>query len=66
MSEGPDIARLAALIGDPARANMLRALALEGNSDPAVKAALMAGGALAGLVGYGVYRGLKRFVSPHH
>ena len=32
----------------------------------ALMAALMAGGALAGLVGYGVYRGLKRFVSPHH
>lgn len=28
---------------DPARANMLRALALEGNADPAVKAALIAG-----------------------
>ncbi len=32
----------------------------------ALLAALMAGGALAGLVGYGVYRGLKRLVSPHH
>lgn len=26
MKEGPDIARIAALIGDPARANMLTAL----------------------------------------
>ncbi len=32
----------------------------------ALMAALMAGGAVAGLVGFGVYRGLKRLISPHH
>ncbi len=32
----------------------------------ALIAGLLAIGAAEGLVGYGVYRGLKRLISPHH
>lgn len=42
MKEGPDIARVAALIGDPARANMLTAL-MEGRALTATELAYLAG-----------------------
>ena len=42
MQEGPDISRLAALIGDPARANMLTAL-MDGRALTASELAQLAG-----------------------
>ena len=57
MKEGPDIARLASLIGDPARANMLTAL-MSGKALTASELASEAGITLQEAFGWLSSRGL--------